>query len=98
MNQPSSGPPNPRHARYRQIPIQSSGCPVTIFLIVICCAVAAISGIGSHTAPVASLYFSKPASKELLKELEKRVDALEASDGEDSPSIRKSSNSLRIPR
>lgn len=67
------------------MPIQWSGCPISIFLIVICCAVAAISRLGSDPDPVSSLYFSAPASKEILTQLGKRLDALGVSVGEDSP-------------
>ncbi len=84
MNQPSSGPPNPRHARYRQVPVHWSGTPVTLFLIVACCIVAAVSRLGSNSGPVSKLYFSDPPPKKLMKQLEERLDAIEETDGEDS--------------
>lgn len=89
MNQPTSGPPNPRHARYRQIPVHWSGCPITILLIVICCIVAAISRLGHDPDPVSVLYFSDRAPQKRMAELEKSLDLIEAADGEDSPAYQK---------
>lgn len=88
MNQPPSGPPNPRHARYRQIPVHASGCPITVLLIVICGLVAVISQLGSHSGPVSRLYFSDPHPQELLKQLENRLDSIEETEGEDSSRYR----------
>ncbi|HEX7262445.1 MAG TPA: rhomboid family intramembrane serine protease [Luteolibacter sp.] len=67
------------------MPVHWSGCPITIFLIVVCCIVAAISRLGSDTGPVSRLYFSEPASKELLVELADRLDSIEEAGGENSP-------------
>ena len=85
MNPPSSGPPNPRHARHRQVPIHWSGCPVTVILMVICGIVAALSQLGSKPDPVASLYFSDPPSQKLLDGLEKRLDSLDETGGDETP-------------
>lgn len=89
MNRQPSGPPNPRHARYRQMPIHWSGCPATIFLIVICCIVAAISQLGFNTKPVSGLYFSDQPPQELLEKLQTRLESIEEADGDDSPEYRR---------
>lgn len=84
MNQPSSGPPNPRHARYRQMPVHWSGCPITVLLIIICGIVAAVSQLGSKTSPVSWLYFSEPPPQEQLALLGERLESIEAAGGEES--------------
>jgi GlpG protein len=84
MNRPSSGPPNPRHARYRQVPVHWSGCPVTVLLIVICGIVAVVSQLGSRPDPVRFLYFSDPPQQKLMEELEKRLVSLGESGGGES--------------
>lgn len=85
MNQPQSGPPNPRHARYRQIPVHWSGSPVTVFLMIICGIVAVISQLGTNSGPVSKLYFSDPAPHRQLVQLQNRLESIEETDGEDSP-------------
>jgi membrane associated rhomboid family serine protease len=84
MNQPPSGPPNPRQARYRQVPVHASGCPITLALIVICCVVAAISQLGYKSGPVSSLYFSAPPPQELLEKLQSRLESIEVAGGGDT--------------
>jgi membrane associated rhomboid family serine protease len=85
MNQPASGPPNPRHARYRQVPMHWSGCPITVTLIVLCCIVAAVSGLGDHSHRVAWLFFAEQPHYELLEKLEEQLAAIdEAGDEEES--------------
>ena len=95
MNPPSSGPPNPRHARYRQMPIHWSSCPITIFLIIVCCAVAAISGIGSHTEPVSALYFAEPVSREQFSQLRYHLDSIQVTHGRDSPEYQEALTELK---
>jgi membrane associated rhomboid family serine protease len=80
-----SGPPNPRHARYRQMPIHWSGCPLTILLIAVCVVVAAVSQLGRHSDPVAALYCAAPPAEELETRWTERISAVEAKYGEDSP-------------
>lgn len=89
MNPPSSGPPNPRHARYRQVPVHWSGSPLTVVLIVISCLVAVFSQLGNKTAPVAFLYFSAQPSQELLERLQDRMMELEDEEKADSPEYEK---------
>lgn len=92
MNTKSSGPPNPRQARYRQMPIHWSGCPITIFLITVCVVVALLSQLGSKTQPVAWLYFSDQPQKELLHTLQDTLDAIEQAGGEDTTEYRQAIN------
>lgn len=88
MNRPTSGPPNPRHARHRQVPVHWSGCPVTLCLIVVCVIVAAFSRLGSDTQPVAWLYFSNPPPQKQVDQLQKRLDSFSESENDDSPAYR----------
>ena len=84
VNQPSSGPPNPRHARYRQVPVHWSGCPVTVILIAISCIVAVLSQLGTKSEPVSMLYFAEPPSRELVTRLENRLESIEEAEGEET--------------
>jgi len=68
-----SGPPNPRQARYRQMPIHWSGCPVTILLIIISISVAALSRLGENSNPVASLFFANPLTEEARERWQERL-------------------------
>jgi len=79
-----TGPPNPRHARYRQVSIHWSGCPLTLVLIAVCGIVAALSQLGRHSDPVAMLYFAAPPSEEMTNRWSERLDYLDAELGADS--------------
>lgn len=57
---------------------------MTIFLIIVCCAVAALSQFGDKPAPVSSLYFSQPPTKEQLTQLTSQLEALESAGDVDS--------------
>lgn len=70
------------------MPIHWSGSPVTIFLIVVCCIVGAVSRLGSDTAPVSWLYFSDQPSQKVLDDLVDRLDSIEESAGDQSPEYR----------
>ncbi len=70
MDSSSSGPPNPREARYRKAPASHwSGYPVTITLIAICLLVGLVSQLGYHQDPVKWMFFSNPAYLEMEDQL-----------------------------
>ena len=80
MSESSSGPPNPRQARYREVQLHWSGTPITIFLIVACCAVALVSKLGSDTSPVLWMFLGDVPDQEELIRLYDQLDAMDVSD------------------
>lgn len=84
MQDQSSGPPNPRHARYRQMPVHWSGYPVTITLIVICCIVAAASQLGYDTGRVSWMFFAEQPRLDVIAPYEEQLAAMEAAGEETS--------------
>ena len=94
MNQPSSGPPNPRHARYREMPVRGSGCPLTIFLIAVCILVAVVSRLGNDTRPVSVLFFAEPASALTITELHEELQRMEEAGEEGSAGYERTAERL----
>ena len=78
MNHQSSGPPNPRQARYRAMPVHGSGSPVTVILIVISCMVAAVSHLGEKSDPVGWMYFSNQPPQKRVESLYQKLEEMEA--------------------
>lgn len=78
MSSQSSGPPNPRHAKYRQLHVHPwSGCPLTIFLITICVIVGIFTKLGEDHKPVRWMYFAEQPFWEHGEKLEKELAKLE---------------------
>lgn len=80
MSVHSSGPPNPRHARYRQLHVHPwTGCPLTILLIAICVIVGAVTKLGTDHKLVEWMFFAEQPPWELLEKIENELSTLESS-------------------
>lgn len=76
MSFPTSGPPNPRHARYRRIHVSHwSAYPATIVLIAISCLVAIVSELGNNEKPIQWMFFSYPETITIGDELQQMEEA-----------------------